>query len=176
MQDAVALPLDIVLALPDEAATARLGAALATLVLPGDVITLSGPLGSGKTTLARALIRAMNPDEDIGAIPSPSFALVLLYPCDQAILWHFDLYRLQHADEVLELGLDEALESGISLIEWPQRLGTMTLPDCLAITLTIPDNAATSTMRQARLLGTTRWAACHCWDSVLPEPRVGLVS
>jgi len=106
--------------LEDEAATARLGAALARAIGPGEAICLTGPLGAGKSTLARALIRARTtPDEDV---PSPTFTLVQFYEGDGLVLAHFDLYRLTSPDEAYEIGLDEALEDGAVIIEWPQRL------------------------------------------------------
>lgn len=105
--------------LPDEAATARLGAALAGLLVLGDAICLSGPLGAGKSTLARALIRSLtSPEEEV---PSPTFTLVQTYEASLPIA-HFDLYRLTSAEEMFEIGLMEALDEGAALIEWPERL------------------------------------------------------
>jgi tRNA threonylcarbamoyladenosine biosynthesis protein TsaE len=109
------------LALPDPAATARLGAALAATLRPGDALCLEGPLGAGKSELARGLIRALtSPEEEV---PSPTFTLVQLYETPGLPLAHFDLYRLERPEEADELGLDEALVSGAALIEWPRRLG-----------------------------------------------------
>ena len=106
--------------LRDAEATGRLGAAIAPLLAPGDAVLLYGDLGAGKSTLARALIRALTrPDEDV---PSPTFTLVQLYEATPPLA-HFDLYRLSDASEADEIGLDEALEDGAALIEWPQRLG-----------------------------------------------------
>lgn len=106
--------------LPDEQATTALGAALAEKVLPGEAICLWGPLGSGKSTLARGLIRALTrPDEDV---PSPTFTLVQFYEAPAFALAHFDLYRLTSASQAYEIGLEEALEDGVVLIEWPERL------------------------------------------------------
>ncbi len=106
--------------LPDEQATTALGAALAERILRGEAICLWGPLGSGKSTLARGLIRALTrPDEDV---PSPTFTLVQFYEAPDFPLAHFDLYRLSSASEAYEIGLDEALEDGAALIEWPERL------------------------------------------------------
>jgi len=104
----------------DEAATARLGEAIAGVLQPGDVVCLSGPLGAGKSTLARALIRALTtPNEDV---PSPTFTLVQFYEGPRLKVAHFDLYRLSDPDEAYEIGLDEALDDGAALIEWPERL------------------------------------------------------
>lgn len=106
--------------LADEAATQALGRALAAALRPGDAVCLTGPLGAGKSTLARALIRALTtPDEEV---PSPTFTLVQFYETASFPLAHFDLYRLSDPDEAYEIGLDEALDVGVALIEWPQRL------------------------------------------------------
>lgn len=106
--------------LPDAEATTRLGAALAPLLEAGDAVLLYGPLGMGKSTLARGLIRALTtPDEDV---PSPTFTLVQFYESDPPVA-HFDLYRLTRPEEAVEIGLDEALDRGAVLIEWPERLG-----------------------------------------------------
>ena len=108
------------LLLADEAATRRLGRALADALRPGDAVCLTGPLGAGKSTLARALIRALTtPDEEV---PSPTFTLVQFYETAGFPLAHFDLYRLTDPEEAYEIGLDEALDGGVALIEWPQRL------------------------------------------------------
>jgi tRNA threonylcarbamoyladenosine biosynthesis protein TsaE len=107
--------------LPDEAATARLGVAIARALKPGETVCLSGPLGAGKSTLARALIRELTtPDEDV---PSPTFTLVQFYDGADLKIAHFDLYRLTAPEEAYEIGLDEALEDGAAVIEWPERLG-----------------------------------------------------
>ena len=106
--------------LADEAATQDLGRRLATALRPGDALCLTGPLGAGKSTLARALIRAVTtPDEEV---PSPTFTLVQFYETASFPLAHFDLYRLSDPDEAYEIGLDEAMDGGVALIEWPQRL------------------------------------------------------
>lgn len=106
--------------LPDENATARFAARLATLARPADVIALKGELGAGKTSFARAFIRARGTDEDV---PSPTFTLAQVYELPDATVWHFDCYRLRHPEEAWELGIEDAFRDGISLIEWPERLG-----------------------------------------------------
>jgi len=96
------------------------GAALAKLCQAGDVILLKGGLGAGKTTLARGFIQAFLPGTDI---PSPTYTLVQTYETPDVEIWHCDLYRLERPDDVLELGLLEAFEACLCLIEWPERLG-----------------------------------------------------
>src|SRR5690348_4673068 len=112
----------LVLALANEAATGRFAARLARLARRGDVIALHGELGSGKTTFARAFIRARL-GESL-EVPSPTFTLVEIYDGGDSApaIWHFDLFRLNGADEARELGFEEALADDISLIEWPERL------------------------------------------------------
>jgi len=107
-------------ALADEAATTALGRAIAPLLRPGDAVLLDGPLGMGKSTLARGLIRALA-GEDMD-VPSPTFTIVQFYDTAPPVA-HFDLYRLERASEVAEIGPDEALDLGAVLIEWPERLG-----------------------------------------------------
>ncbi|HRD29429.1 MAG TPA: tRNA (adenosine(37)-N6)-threonylcarbamoyltransferase complex ATPase subunit type 1 TsaE [Caulobacter sp.] len=140
------------IALPDEAATARLGAALARVLRDGEAICLEGPLGAGKSTLARALVRTLTtPDEEV---PSPTFTLVQVYETAAFPLAHFDLYRLASADEAFEIGLDEALEEGAALIEWPQRLEGRLPPDRLDIEIRLEDGGET---RRARLTPHGAW-------------------
>lgn len=123
--------------LPNEAATAALAARIATVAGRGDVIALKGDLGVGKTTFARAFIHARGAvDEEV---PSPTFTLVQIYETPDAAIWHFDLYRLNAADEAWELGIEEAFASGIALIEWPERLGLLLPRYCLEIALEFGD-------------------------------------
>ena len=141
--------------LPNEAATCALAAAVADKARRGDVIGLSGPLGSGKTTFARAFIRARCGAGD--DVPSPTFTLVEIYePSDGPPVWHFDLYRLEKAEDAYELGLEEALAEGISLIEWPERLGALLPRDRLGIELTA---GVRETARRARLDISPSWAS-----------------
>jgi len=139
--------------LPDEAATGNLATELARMARRGDVIGLSGPLGSGKTTFARFFIRAL-----IGAaeVPSPTFALVETYEARQGpAIWHFDLYRLAKPEDAYELGLEDALAEGIALIEWPERLGALLPAEHLDVTLLPgPSEAA----RRAELRAASSWA------------------
>jgi tRNA threonylcarbamoyladenosine biosynthesis protein TsaE len=119
--------------LPNEQATEALGATLAARLKPGDVVGLKGDLGAGKTTLARAIIRAAAADPDL-IVPSPTFTLVEVYDTPRGSYWHFDLYRLDDPQQVYELGWEEALAEGIVLLEWPERLGAL-LPKHLSVTL-----------------------------------------
>jgi tRNA threonylcarbamoyladenosine biosynthesis protein TsaE len=146
--------------LPDDAATTRLGALLANLVRPGDTLLLDGPIGAGKTHLARALIQTrMGRAEDV---PSPSFTLVQTYNANGTDIWHADLYRLSHPDEVLELGLDDAFATAICIVEWPDRLGKSAPKNALNITLSAENEgrrADLSSTAHAQLLA----QLAHLW-------------
>ncbi|MEM9047263.1 MAG: tRNA (adenosine(37)-N6)-threonylcarbamoyltransferase complex ATPase subunit type 1 TsaE [Pseudomonadota bacterium] len=122
--------------LPDPEATTRFGAALAPHLCPGDTVLLEGALGAGKTALARAVIQArLRRVDAVEDVPSPSFTLVQTYWADIEI-WHCDLYRLTSADALEELGLDEAFDTALVLIEWPRRLGGLLPRRYLQICLT----------------------------------------
>ena len=136
------------LALADEAATEALGRRLADAARPGDTIALAGPLGAGKTTLARAFIRRLTSAAE--EVPSPTFTLVQTYPGRGGTIWHFDLFRLARPEEALELDFDEAVAGGIVLIEWPERLGALLPARRLEVRLTV---AAESDARRAELAG-----------------------
>ena len=139
------------IALADEGATARLGAAVERALRPGEAVCLFGPLGAGKTSFARGLIRAATqPDEEV---PSPTFTLVQTYEGRRFPLAHFDLYRLSDAAEAYELGLDEALDVGAAVIEWPERLGGDLPPDRLEAELLFAPGGG----RLARLTGHGAW-------------------
>ncbi len=113
-------------------ATDALAARLAALAVAGDIIGLAGELGAGKTTFARAFIRARLGETEV---PSPTFTLVQTYENGGAPIWHFDLYRLQNSEEVFELGIEEAFETAISLIEWPEKMIGNAPPDWLELRL-----------------------------------------
>ncbi|MGT2513119.1 tRNA (adenosine(37)-N6)-threonylcarbamoyltransferase complex ATPase subunit type 1 TsaE [Sphingomonas panni] len=123
--------------LADEAAAHAFGAKLAAVVQPGDVIALSGPLGAGKTSIARGLLAALGL---AGEAPSPSFAIVQPYdpPEVRLTVLHVDLYRIEDPDEGLELGLDE-VDDALLLVEWPERLGDEYWQDALWLTLAFDD-------------------------------------
>jgi tRNA threonylcarbamoyladenosine biosynthesis protein TsaE len=117
--------------LANEAATVEFGGRLARLARPGDVIALSGPLGVGKTALARGFIAALG---HAGEVPSPSFAIVQPYEELDPAVWHVDLYRIEEASEIGELGLDSAADA-VLLLEWPERAGADAWPEALRLTL-----------------------------------------
>ena len=140
--------------LDDEAATARLGAALGAVLIVSEAVCLWGPLGAGKTSLARGLIRSLcDPQEDV---PSPTFTLVQFYAGPRLKLAHFDLYRITRPQEVHEIGLDEALEDGAAIIEWPDRLQGHLSADRLDIELAIVREGV-SDSRLARLTPHGAW-------------------
>jgi tRNA threonylcarbamoyl adenosine modification protein YjeE len=125
-----------------------LGARIAASLAAGDAVALEGDLGAGKTTLARAILKALGVE---GAVPSPTFTLVQCYETAKFPVRHYDLYRIERAEELEELGLDEALEEGAALIEWPERAR---MPeDALHVTLTIEGDG-----RAAEISGPARWA------------------
>ena len=138
--------------LPDEAATERLGAALARRLRPRDVVALQGGLGVGKTTLARAILRAASGDPAL-IVPSPTFTLAEIYETPAGMYWHFDLYRLEAPEQVFELGWEEARADGIALVEWAERLTALLPRDRLTVTLSIEGDG-----RRADLQGEARFA------------------
>jgi len=142
--------------LPDLAATAAFGRRLAGLLRQGDVVALKGGLGVGKTTLARAIVAGLSPEAE--DVPSPTFTLVQTYPAalsdGPAELWHFDLYRLDRPDQVYELGIEDALADGVSLIEWPELAAGLLPKERL---LTIELQIANGEARRARIQGGAAW-------------------
>jgi tRNA threonylcarbamoyladenosine biosynthesis protein TsaE len=137
--------------LPDEAATERLGAALAGRLRPRDIVALQGGLGVGKTTLARAILRAASGDPAL-IVPSPTFTLAEVYDTPRGVFWHFDLYRLEEPEQVFELGWEEARADGVALVEWAERLGALLPHQRLSVTLSIEGDG-----RRADLQGDTRF-------------------
>jgi tRNA threonylcarbamoyladenosine biosynthesis protein TsaE len=144
----------ITLDLPDETATAELAARISALAEPGDVIALRGDLGTGKTSFARAFIRARsNSDTEV---PSPTFTLAQVYELEPVLIWHFDLYRVASPEEAWELGIEDAFSEGISLIEWAERLGSLLPERRLEILFAFGDGL---NARQASLDPGTAWQA-----------------
>ena len=140
--------------LPGLDATRQFAGRLAELLAPGDVVGLAGELGIGKTTFARGVIRALlGPETEV---PSPTFNLALVYQLAETTLWHFDLYRLEAPEDAYELGIEDAFTEGISLIEWPERLGRLLPPDHLVVSFR-PGPAPAA--RCVRLNGAGGWAA-----------------
>lgn len=141
--------------LPDADATAALGTEIGARLRAGDVLLLEGPIGAGKTHFARALIQSrlarLGRHEDV---PSPTFTLVQVYDAAPEI-WHADLYRLGHPDEVIELGLEEAFENAICLIEWPDRLGPLAPKGALRLVF-VPTREGMA--RRVDIFGDAAWA------------------
>jgi tRNA threonylcarbamoyl adenosine modification protein YjeE len=135
--------------LPDLDATRALGARIAAALQPGDAVALAGDLGAGKTTLARAILASLGVTE---AVPSPTFTLVQSYDTPRLNVSHYDLYRLKSEREMEELGLEDALEFGAALIEWPERAGSHLPRERLTVQL-----RAEAEGRRADLSGPLRW-------------------
>lgn len=141
--------------LADEAATQALARSLAILTQEGEQLALNGDLGAGKTVFARAFIRALCGDDT--EVPSPTFTLVQTYDtADGHPLFHFDLYRLEDPEEALELDIDDAFADGISLIEWPERLGYLLPRNHLEVALSYGD---TQKQRACTITGPKNWTA-----------------
>lgn len=119
--------------LPDEAATKAFGAALAQQLKDGDILALSGDLGAGKSTLARSIIQSLC---DVDDVPSPTFTFVQTYEGRQGEnIWHFDFYRLDNPEDAYELGIEEAFDGGLCLMEWPEKLGPLIPPQTVWLIL-----------------------------------------
>ena len=145
------------ISLPDALTTAQHAVVLGTAVLPGDVVLLSGVVGAGKTHFARSLIQSqLSTPEDV---PSPTFTLVQTYETKHGEIWHADLYRLTDAQEIEELGLTEAFETAICLIEWPDRLGDLAPQHALSLTIVDGDQPDARTL-------TAEWCDPK-WDAKL---------
>jgi len=138
-------PLD----LPDEEATYRLASDLAAILQPGDVVTLSGDLGAGKTTFARAVIRTLAGDAALD-VPSPTFTLLQTYALACHTVAHVDLYRIGDPEELWELGLEEAMAGAVTLIEWPEIAAALLPVDRLDVAFGLPLSGGATT-RQVRL-------------------------
>ena len=146
------------LRLENEAATFALGLKLGEMLRAGDVVTLSGPLGAGKTSLVRGTLAALGFSGDV---PSPSFALVIAYePPDVRLpLWHVDLYRIESREEIVELGLDDARGDSALAIEWPELAGVDAWPDALKLAIEPDDGGRRLT-----------WSAPKAWQGRWPPP------
>lgn len=152
------------LTLDGEAATIALGARLSLWVRPGLLVLLSGDLGAGKSTLARAFIRALMKPGDAQDIPSPTFSLIQSYDETRVPMFHADLYRLKDASEVDELGLDSLLATHAGLIEWPDRMSGVASTSVLTVTLT-----GRGAQRSVRLQATGDWAKALERDALLAD-------
>jgi tRNA threonylcarbamoyladenosine biosynthesis protein TsaE len=142
--------------LADPDATRALGLRLAAVVRPGDVVALTGPLGAGKTSLARGLLAGLGL---AGEAPSPSFAIVQPYAPPETMLpvLHVDLYRIERTAELDELGLDEALADSVLLVEWPERAGGHRWPDALGLSLAIAADGARALTARVPAAWEDRW-------------------
>lgn len=138
--------------------TACFGQAFAPLLSGGSTILLSGGVGAGKTHFARSLIlERLTAIEDV---PSPTFTLVQTYEAQNVEIWHADLYRLSSVDEVYELGLEDAFETALCLIEWPDRLGELTPQDALEIHFELINDQSRNAVLQ--------WQS-NKWDTIVDQ-------
>jgi len=154
--------------LPDLAATQALALRLARALQPGDTVFLTGDLGAGKTTFARFIIKTLC---GVADAPSPTYTLVQTYDCDSdqgpgGELWHADLYRIEHAGELEELGLEDAFGEVILLIEWPDRLFGLVPDDRLELHLEMVGDSAGAAMDRPRRAGLTGFGE---WEARLDE-------
>lgn len=144
--------------LADQAATEALAADIAASLGVGDVVALTGDLGAGKTVFARALIHALGRTGglEIGHVPSPTFTLVQLYELSGVVVYHFDLYRLENAEDAYEIGVEDAFADGISVIEWAERIEDILPPETIHVHI---EFGGSETARTARISGWPRAAA-----------------
>jgi tRNA threonylcarbamoyladenosine biosynthesis protein TsaE len=143
---------ETVVTLEDEAATAALGARIASELKVGDAVLISGELGAGKTTLVRGILRALGVEDHV---PSPTFTLVQAYETPSLPVAHFDLYRVENEREMIELGLEESLDSGAVIVEWPERgVPERLAAGALRITLT----STGKNSRKVQIAGPSRWS------------------
>lgn len=139
----------ITASLEDDQATRKFGAKLAMKLCAGDVICLRGDLGAGKTSMARGAIEFLC---DVSEVPSPTYTLVQTYVAPKFDIWHFDLYRLENPQDVWELGIEEALDEGVCLIEWPERIENLLSGTELNIHISFAEKG-----RIAILSGNSKW-------------------
>ena len=140
--------------LRDEKATLAAGKAVAKSLRAGDVITLSGPLSAGKTTLVRGMLAALGHK---GEVPSPSFAIVQPYEDLSPPVWHVDLYRIEQPSDLDELGLEDIREDGALVIEWPEHAGSNVWPEALALSLEALDDGSRSLTARVPAAWEGRW-------------------
>lgn len=140
--------------LKDEKATLAFGRKLAPLLRAGDVVTLSGALSAGKTTLVRGLLEGLGYKSEV---PSPSFAIVQPYETLDPPIWHVDLYRIEIAADLDELGLDDIREDGVLIVEWPEHAGTDAWPEALALSLEVADNGSRALTAKVPASWEGRW-------------------
>lgn len=140
--------------LKDETATLGFGRKLAKSLRAGDVITLSGPLSAGKTTLVRGLLGALGHH---GEVPSPSFAIVQPYESLKLPLWHVDLYRIESSSELEELGLEDIRAEGVLIVEWPEHAGSGAWPEALALSINVMEDGVRALTAKVPASWEERW-------------------
>ncbi len=140
--------------LKNEKATLSIGRKLAGIVRAGDVVTLSGPLSAGKTTLVRGALAALG---HAGEVPSPSFAIVQPYEELDLPVWHVDLYRVENASEIVELGLEDIREDGVLIIEWPEHADASMWPEALALSLEVDEDGSRALTAEVPASWEGRW-------------------
>ena len=138
----------------DEKAMLAIGRKLAAALQPGDVVTLSGPLSAGKTTLVRGLLAGLR---HRGEVPSPSFAIVQPYEDLTPPIWHVDLYRIDDPSDIEELGLDDVGGEGVLLVEWPEHAGHGAWPWALALSLEVLEDGARALTAEVPAAWEGRW-------------------
>ena len=141
--------------LKDEKATLAFGRRLASALKPGDVITLSGPLSAGKTTLVRGLLVALGHE---GEVPSPSFAIVQPYEDIAPPVWHVDLYRIENVSDIDELGLDDIRQDGVLIVEWPEHADETAWPEALALSLEVTQDGSRALTANVPTAWEGRWS------------------
>lgn len=140
--------------LKDERATLALGRKLAGRLKAGDVITLSGPLSAGKTTLVRGMLTSLG---HVGEVPSPSFAIVQPYESLSPPIWHVDLYRIDKISDLDELGLEEIRGDGVLIVEWPEHAGASAWPEALALSLEVHEDGSRALTVEVPAAWEGRW-------------------
>ncbi len=140
--------------LKDEAATLAWGRKLAKALKPGDVVTLSGALSAGKTTLVRGLLGALGYK---GEVPSPSFAIVQPYETVSPPVWHVDLYRIENPADLDELGLEDISGDGVLIVEWPEHAGRNAWPHALALSLEVGEDGVRALTAEVPTAWEGRW-------------------